>query len=87
MSDKTEKRKRLYWRIIAAAAVFLILLTFTPVIIAPGKTEPRLFAMPYTLWTSILITIILVVLTYLGGRVHLNDDHKENSNNQPPNNK
>ena len=87
MDELKKKKNRLYWRIIAAVAVFLILLTFTPVIIEPGKTEPQLFAMPYTLWTSILITVILVILTYLGGRVHLNDDHKENSNNQPPNNK
>jgi hypothetical protein len=78
MDELKKKKNRLYWRIIAAVAVFLILLTFTPVIIEPGKIEPRLFAMPYTLWTSILITIILVVLTYLGGRVHLNDeDEKE----------
>ena len=78
MDELKKKKNRLYWRIIAATAVFLILLTFTPVIIEPGKTDPRLFAMPYTLWTSILITIILVVLTYLGGRVHLNDeDEKE----------
>ena len=87
MDELKKKKNRLYWRIIAAVAVFLILLTFTPVIIEPGKTDPRLFAMPYTLWTSILITIILVILTYLGGRVHLNDDPKENSNIQPTNNK
>ena len=87
MDELKKKKNRLFWRIIAAVAVFLILLTFTPVIIEPGRTDPRLFAMPYTLWTSILITIILVILTYLGGRVHLNDDHKENSNNQSPPNK
>ena len=87
MDEIKKKKNRLYWRIIAAVAVFLILLTFTPVIIEPGKTGPYLFSMPYTLWTSILITIILVILTYLGGRVHLNDDPEKNSNNQPPNNK
>ena len=87
MDELKKKKNRLYWRIIAAVAIFLIVLTFTPLIIEPGKTDPRLFAMPYTMWTSILITIILVILTYLGGRVHLNDDRKESSNNQPPNNK
>jgi len=29
--------------------------------------------MPFTLWVSILITIVLVVLTYIGGRIHLKD--------------
>ncbi|MCG6187471.1 hypothetical protein [Maribellus maritimus] len=70
-------KQKIYWRITAAIAVLLILLTFTPLVIAPGKTDPKLFSMPYTLWTSILITIALVVLTYIGGRVHLNDDNDD----------
>jgi hypothetical protein len=71
IKTKRMKYNRKLWRITFAAAVFLIIITFTPLIIAPGKIEPKLFSMPYTLWTSILITIALVVLTYIGGRVHL----------------
>lgn len=67
-------KQKLYWRITAAIAVVLILITFTPLVIAPGKIEPKLFAMPFTLWMSILITILLVVLTYIGGRFHLKDE-------------
>jgi uncharacterized membrane protein (DUF4010 family) len=74
MSKRAEKKRRMYWRITAAAAIFLIVITFTPLVIPSGKTEPWLFSMPFTLWVSILITIALVVLTYIGGRVHLNDD-------------
>lgn len=74
MKKLKEKRRKMYWKITAATAVFLILITFTPLVIAPGKIEPRLFSMPYTLWTSILITIILVMLTYIGGRFHLKDE-------------
>lgn len=74
MSKLTEKRRRMYWRITAALAVFLILITFTPLIIPAGVTEPRLFSMPFTLWSSIIITVVLVVLTYAGGKFHLNDD-------------
>lgn len=66
-------KQKLYWRITAGVAVILILITFTPLVIAPGKIDPKLFSMPYTLWVSILITILLVVLTYIGGRVHLKD--------------
>ena len=66
-------KQKLYWRITAAFAVALILVTFTPLVIAPGKIEPKLFSMPYTLWVSILITILLVVLTYIGGKIHLKD--------------
>lgn len=66
-------KNKLYWKITATVAVILIILTFTPVVIAPGKITPTLFSMPYTLWMSILITFILVVLTYIGGRVHFKD--------------
>ena len=66
-------KNKLYWRITAAAAVLLIIITFTPLVIAPGKITPKLFSMPYTLWVSILVSIILVILTYIGGRIHLKE--------------
>ena len=69
-----KKKQKLYWRITAAAAVTLIAITFTPLVIAPGRINPKLLSMPYTLWMSILITIILVVLTYIGGRIYLRDE-------------
>jgi len=74
MSDQVNKKQKRYWKITSIAAVVLILVTFTPLIITPGKINPKLFSMPYTLWTTILITIALVVLTYIGGRIHLKDD-------------
>jgi len=77
MKNLTENKRRMYWRIIAALAILLIIVMFTPLVIANGKTEPKLFSMPFTLWVSILITIGLVVLTYLGGRFHLKDEEKE----------
>jgi hypothetical protein len=76
MSKLTIKKQKIYWRITVAAAVVLIVITFTPLVLSEGKIEPKLFSMPYTLWISILITILLVVLTYIGGRIHLKD--KEN---------
>ncbi|MBN1987264.1 MAG: hypothetical protein JW761_13220 [Prolixibacteraceae bacterium] len=75
-------RNKRYWRIIATTAIVLILITFTPLVIAPGKTDPKLFSMPYTLWVSILITVLLVLLTYVGGRVHLNDEDIETTNDK-----
>ena len=50
-------------------AFSLVVITFTPLILNPGKVNPKLFHLPYTLWTSMLITVILVILTYLGSRV------------------
>ena len=73
MSKETKKKQKIYWRITVAAAIVLIVITFTPLVLSEGKIEPKLFSMPYTLWISILITISLVVLTYIGGRIYLKD--------------
>jgi polyferredoxin len=67
--------KRL-WKIYVAAVIFIIAVTFSPVIIAPGKISPSLGGLPFTLWASMLTTIALVVLTYLGSRVSPNDEEE-----------
>ena len=54
---------------IVAVALLLVVFTFTPVILNPGKIYPRLFSMPFSLWTSMLISIILVILTYPASKV------------------
>jgi hypothetical protein len=74
MSNLTNKKRTIYWRIIVATAIFLIVITFTPLVTEPGKTEPRILYMPYTLWLSVLITVALVVLTYIGGSIHLRNN-------------
>ena len=62
--------KTTYWRICVALAILLTALTFTPWVIPVGTYQPELFGLPYTLWVSVLITVLLVLLTYIGTRVH-----------------
>jgi uncharacterized membrane protein len=62
-----DKKRRFWWAVTVAVAVFLVVVTFTPLVMEEGKTEPELLSMPFTLWVSILITILLVVLTWIGG--------------------
>lgn len=69
---KKDKKKILRY-LLVGTAVGLVILTFTPVILNPGKIEPKILSLPYTLWTSILITMILVLLTYLVSRLHDKD--------------
>ena len=63
------KNKALIWKLCVVAVLIIIPVTFSPLVISTGKINPRLFGLPYTLWVSILITIILVVLTFIGGYV------------------
>lgn len=67
------KQKKILRYLLVGVALLLTALTFTPVILHPGKINPKLLSMPYTLWTSILITILLVLLTYLVSRLHDKD--------------
>ena len=72
----TKPPNPLPWYGCIAAAVLLTIITFTPLIIPAGEYRPTLLGMPYTLWTTVLITALYVVLTYIGTRVHpgRNDD-------------
>ena len=62
--------KNLLWLICRFAMGVLVILTFTPVVIPSTIYEPMLFNMPYTLWAGIMIALSMVLLTYIGTRVH-----------------
>ncbi len=64
------EKKRLYWKIACIAAILLCILTFTPLVIPQGIAKPELAGVPYSLWTSFIISVLLVVLTFIGTRVH-----------------
>ena len=67
------KQKKILRYVLVGVALVLTVLTFTPVVLHPGKIDPKLLSMPYTLWTSILITVLLVLLTYLVSRLQDKD--------------
>jgi len=67
------KHKKILRYLLVGVALVLVAVTFTPVILHPGKIDPKFLSMPYTLWTSILITIVLVLLTYLVSRLQDKD--------------
>ena len=62
--------KKKYWLIVRILFVITVLLTFTPLITPYNKISPQLFGMPYTLWMGILQSIVLVILTWIGTKVH-----------------
>jgi hypothetical protein len=62
-----------------SAALFLVIITFTPLVSPHGVYRPKFLGLPYTLWVGILITIGLVALTFLSTRIH---QLKEKGNNE-----
>jgi hypothetical protein len=55
--------------IIWILALLIVVITFTPLILNPGKVTPRLLSLPFTLWTGIVAAILLLLLTYLSSRI------------------
>ena len=51
-------------------ALIVIIISFTPIVIPKGIHEPKLLSLPYSLWMGILMTVLLVALTWVSTRVH-----------------
>lgn len=62
--------RRLYWRLCCLAFVALSALSFTPLVIPPGITEPMFGNLPRSLWSGILIAFAILILTLAGVLVH-----------------
>lgn len=63
------KNRKILWRLCVVAVVFITVAIYSPLITKTGKIEPSVLGLPFSLWTSILLTIIVVFLSYLGGLV------------------
>jgi hypothetical protein len=73
---KKSQRKTIYWRICILMAGLLAALGLSPLVIPPGVFKPSVLGMPYTLWTGIIVTSCLVLMTYIGSRVHPGGDNE-----------
>ncbi len=58
------------WKICIVIFICLTVISFTPLIIPQGQFRPELLGVPYSLWTSFIITLSLVILTFIGSHVH-----------------
>ncbi len=58
--------EKIIWVAVRVLAVLTSLLAYTSLIIPQRTTEPALFGIPYTLWTGVGISLILVALIIIG---------------------
>lgn len=70
MSAPSKPTGRRAWNACIACAVLLFLFSFSPVVLSPGEPDPSLFGLPRTLWLGLAAYIALVIVTYIGTRVH-----------------
>ncbi len=59
------------------AVVVIIAVTYSPLVMATGKINPSFLHLPYTLWVTILLALVLVLLTFAGSRIMTNDEEEE----------
>ena len=71
------KRNKRTWRLCVILVLLLIILAYTPLMIPGGVYKPMIFGLPYSLFASFVITVALVVLTYIGSKVHPGIDEGE----------
>lgn len=56
---------RIKQRIITILAVTMVIATFTPLVIPYNQIYPKLFGLPFTMWTGFGVSVLFIVLTYL----------------------
>jgi hypothetical protein len=71
-----KERKKTYWGICVSLVLIITILGYTPVMIPKGIYQPVVLGIPYSLWLSFLLTAVLVILTYIGSRVHPGTDNE-----------
>ena len=71
------KKSKKIWTLCGILVIVLMVLGYTPLMIPDGVYKPMIMGIPYSLWTSFLVTVILVTLTYIGSKVHPGSDEEE----------
>jgi len=64
------KQKQTAWTACSIGVIVLCVLAFSPIIIPTGTSAPLLWGIPRTLWAGILVYALIVVLTFIGTRIH-----------------
>lgn len=57
------------WRIIVLAVFLCAAIQFSPFVMDENKIAPYFLGMPFTLWFGILISLLIIILTAIGGYV------------------
>lgn len=57
------------WRVIVISVFICSIIQFSPWVLEEKINAPYFLGMPFTLWFGILISLLIVLLTALGGYV------------------
>ena len=57
------------WKIIVVAVFLCAAIQFSPLVMDQNKIAPYFLGMPFSLWFGILISLLIIILTAIGGYV------------------
>ncbi len=57
-----------YWKILVWSVVIIAFISYL-FIFKLGQTEPSLLSLPFIFWSGIVMTTVLVILTFIGARI------------------
>jgi len=77
MNEMKYNVKKKLWIICVISVVLITAIGLSPLVIPANVFEPKLFGVPYTLWMGFILTSLLVLLTFLGSRVHPGEDNSK----------
>lgn len=77
MNDKKYSAKKKLWIVCYISVVIISAIGLSPLVVPNYVFEPKLFGAPYSLWMGFVLTSLLVVLTFLGSRVHPGEDNSK----------
>lgn len=69
MSNLGINKARRWTVVIWIAAGLTVIITFSPIILHPGRKDPSFLSLPYSLWGGMLATVVLVLLAYLSSKI------------------
>lgn len=60
-----KKRQQSTIKLLDILAICTFIVSFTPLVIPKGQSQPFLMGIPYTMWMGFLVSIFFVLLTLL----------------------
>ncbi len=69
--------KKKLWLMYSILVILITTIGLSPLVIPTFVFNPKLFGVPYTLWMGFILTSLLVILTFLGSKVHPGEDNSK----------
>lgn len=74
MAHRAGVRRRRQWLACRIVALLTLLVALSPLTMPAGISNPRILGTPYTLWVSLALTVLLLLLTWLGSQLQTREE-------------